>query len=85
MKPQNYESLHIINAATQQITEHIEKLKIDGLLTPHYAELRALAAQQTCVETSHSAIVTLAERELQEAARIEKERLEQERKLSESK
>lgn len=83
MKAEIYESLHVINAATQQITEHIEKLKADGLLTPHYAKLRRLAAQQTCVETSNSAIVTLAERELQEAARLEKERLEQERKLSE--
>jgi hypothetical protein len=84
MKPAVYESLHVINQATERITEQIEKLKTDGLLTPHFADICKLAAQQTCIETSHSAIVTLAELELHEAARIEKERFELEARLKES-
>ena len=84
MKPEIYESLHVINTATQQITEHIEKLKAHGLLTPHYAELRALAAQQTCVETNHSAILSLIRREQDDAVQLEKQRLEMEDRLKSS-
>jgi hypothetical protein len=81
MKPEIYESLHVINAATQQITEHIEKLESAGLLTPHFADIRKLTAQQTCIETSHSAIVALAGLEMGEVAKIEKERIERESRL----
>jgi hypothetical protein len=81
MKATIYQSLAAINQATDQITENIEHLKINGLLTPHFAEIRILAAQQNCIETSHSAIVTLAAREMEDAARIEKERLELEQRL----
>lgn len=84
MKASIYQSLAAINQATEQITENIERLKADGLLTPHFAEIRTLAAQQNCLETSHSAIVALATREMEDAARIEKERLEKETRLKSS-
>jgi hypothetical protein len=81
MRATAYESLHAINAATQQITDHIERLKAEGLLTPHFAELRTLAAEQNCAETSLSAILALAGLEQQDAARIEKERSQKEQTL----
>jgi hypothetical protein len=76
-----YESLHIINQATQQIAEHIERLTNEGLLLPQFAEIRRLAAEQNCAEINVSAILRLVEREQAEAARVERERMEKEKAL----
>lgn len=81
MKASAYSSLAAINQATQQITENIEHLKTEGLLVPHFAEIRRLAAEQNCAETCLSAILNLANREQQDAASFEQERIRQEESL----
>lgn len=81
MKAAVYNSLTVINQATQQITESIEHLKTEGLLVPHFAEIRKLAAEQNCAETCLSAILALANREQQDAAQSEQERIRQEESL----
>jgi hypothetical protein len=81
MKPEIYESLHVINQATKQITEHTEKLRDEELIAPQIAEIRILAAQQNCAETNVHVISSISQREIAEASRIEKERLALENKL----
>jgi hypothetical protein len=84
MSPDAYQSLLIIHQATQQIVEQIKFLTGSGLLLPHFAEVHRLTAEQNCAEISHSAILDLAGREHQDAARFEKERLQAERALQSS-
>ena len=62
--------------------KHIEILRDEGVLTPHFAEVRILAAQQNRSEINVSAVHHLAEAEMDEAARLQRERLEKERQLS---
>lgn len=81
MKPDVYNSLAAINQATEQITRSIESLRDEGILTPHFAELRILAAQENCAETNVSVVHKLTERESEDAIRIQKERSEKEERL----
>jgi hypothetical protein len=82
MKAEIYEALHLMNQATEQIVKQIEYLRNEGLLTPHFAELRILAAQQTVSEANLSAVLKLAQREEQDTGKLEKERLAKEQELS---
>lgn len=84
MKTEIYGALAIMNQATEQITESIEKLRDAGLLTPHFAEIRILAAQENCLETSVSAIHKLTAVEEEDAHRVQQERTEKEARLKES-
>ena len=60
-KAEIYQSLAANNLATEQMTEHLERLRDAGLLLPHIAEIRILAAQQTCAETNTTALLALAQ------------------------
>src|SRR5437016_6327827 len=73
-----YESLHVISQATEQITEHIERLKIEGLLRPEQADLRKSAIEQLRAEISFTAVLNLADRESEDASRLEQERIKRE-------
>jgi hypothetical protein len=84
MKPEIYNSLAAINQATEQIAENIKTLKDARVLTPHYAELRILAARQNCAEINGSAVNHLVKPEMDKAARLEKERVAKETKLKTS-
>ena len=83
MKSGIYSALHLINQATEQIVEQTEHLRDEGLLTPHFAELRILAAQQNAAETNLSVTLGLAQKERDDAGSLEKERLAKEKKLAE--
>ena len=85
MKSEIYNALAAINQATEQIAGNIRKLRAEGVLTPHYAELRILAARQNCAEVSGSAVNHLAKPEMDNAARLEKERIAKETKLAKQK
>jgi hypothetical protein len=82
MKSEPYQSLLVIHQATQQIVEHVGLLQTEGLLTPHFAEIRRLAAEQNCAETSTSVLLSLADRERDDATQFEQERLQREKELS---
>ena len=84
MKPEIYNALAVINQATEQIAENLKTLKDAGVLTPHYAELRILAARQNCAEVNGSAVNHLVKPEMDAAARLEKERVTKETKLASS-
>lgn len=76
MKTPAYESLHAINQATAQITEHIERLKTDGLIKPEQADIHKLTAEETRALVCYSAVLSLVEQEQAEAARAQKKRLQ---------
>ena len=84
MKSEIYESLYIITQATEQITKHIERLRGEKLLTPHFAEVHILAAQQNCSEINVSAVHWLAHHEQREAGDFEQKRLKREARLKSS-
>lgn len=84
MKSEIYNALAAINQATEQIAENLEKLRDAEVLTPHFAELRILAAQENCAETNVSIVHKLTVLEEQDATRIQKERIEKESRLKES-
>lgn len=75
-----YESLHVINQATAQITEHIERLKTDGLIRPEQAEIHKLTAEGTRALVAYSAVLGLSDREMSESSRTGKERIEIEKR-----
>lgn len=79
-----YESLHVINQATEQITEHIDRLKTDGLINAEQGEILKLTAKATRAVACHSAILGLTEREMSEAWRADKDRIEIEEHLKSS-
>ena len=81
MKSEIYESLLVINQATEQTIKHIERLRNEKLLTPHFAEVHILAAQQNCSEVSVSAVHWLAHHELKDAGRFQQKRLKREARL----
>jgi len=83
MKAEIYQSLTAINQATEQITESLEKLRDAELLTPHFAEIRILAAQQNCAETNTSVVHKLTVVEEEEATQLQNKRIEKEARLKE--
>ena len=82
MKAEIYNALHAINQASEDIVKHIEILRDEGVLTPHFAEVRILAAQENRSEVNVSAVHHLTQAEMDEATRLQRERLEKERELS---
>ena len=68
-----YEDLLAINEATEQFTKRLERLRNAKVLTPHYAELRVLAARQNCAEVTGSIVNKLAKPEMDAAYRLEQE------------
>ncbi|HEY6253487.1 MAG TPA: hypothetical protein VI685_26310 [Candidatus Angelobacter sp.] len=84
MKAEVCSALAAINQATEQIVEKLESLRDEGLLTPHFAEIRILAAQQNCAETNTSVVHQLTPREQENATRIQTERIQKEARLKSS-
>lgn len=79
-----YEDLLAMNEAAEQFTKRVEKLRDAEMLTPHYAELRILAAQHNCAEVNASVANNLVKPEMDDAHRIQKELIEKETKLASS-
>lgn len=73
MKVEIYEDLLFINEATKQFTERLEQLRDNKVLTPHYAELRILAARMNCAELNGSILNKLVEPEMDAAYRLQQE------------
>lgn len=81
-KTEVYESLHLICQATQQITDHLERLRSLNVLSGAFADINKTAALQLRAEIATSAVHSLASREIEEAHRHEQRRLRMERKLT---
>ena len=79
--PSAYESLLAIKESTAWITEHIDFLKADGLLSSNIAEILKLMTTQVGAAACQSAMLNLAEREMRRASESEKSRLELEKRL----
>ena len=73
MKVEIYEDLLFINEATDQFIKRIEQLRDNKVLTPHYAELRILAARMNCAELNGSILNKLVEPEMEAAYRLQQE------------
>lgn len=73
MKIEIYEDLLFVNEATRQFTERLEQLRDNKVLTPHYAELRILAAKMNCAEITGSIVSKLVKPEWDAAYKLEQE------------
>lgn len=83
MKADIYNSLAVINQATEQIVQNAEKLRDEGVLVPDFTEIRILEARQNCSDINISATHYLATRELEDAGELGKELREKRRVYSE--
>ncbi|HEY6348383.1 MAG TPA: hypothetical protein VI636_03135 [Candidatus Angelobacter sp.] len=83
MRVEIYEHLHAINQASQEIMQRIEKLRDAGALTPHFAEIRLILAEQNCSEINVSVTNYLTTNELEDAGRLQREGLQKQRELAE--
>lgn len=77
-----YQSLYLISLATEQITQHLERLKTANILAPKAAELRKLAVNQLRAEIAAAAVMNLTSAEMDESYRQEKGRLRLEKRLA---
>lgn len=84
MKIEIYEDLLFVNEATNQLTQRIEQLRDNKMLSPHYAELRVLAARMNCAEITGSIVSKLVKPEWDAAHRLEQELLKKTAKLAAS-
>lgn len=83
MKADIYQSLAAMNQASEEVVKQVETLRDAGLLTPQFAEVHILAEQQNTAEINTSVVHKLTAQELEDAGRLQGERLEKERQLSE--
>jgi hypothetical protein len=81
IKTEIYHSLYIINQSLQLVTEHLEELKLADVLTPDFAEIRRLAAEQMRCEINQMATSRLHDRECDDAHHFEQQRMTQEERL----
>lgn len=77
-----YESLSAINRATDQITKEIERLKTGYRLTYKWADLLKFTAEELRAQINHVIVGRLSRDEGADAARFQKRRMEQERKIA---
>jgi hypothetical protein len=82
MKTEVYESLSVINRALERVTVHIRRLREMAIISPEFAEIRRLTAEQLRAEINHKIIMAMAESETQTASLLTKLREAEERKLS---
>ena len=82
MKSEIYESLSVINQATEQMVRHVQRLRDLAILTPGFAEIRRLTAEQLRAQINHKVIMTMEEAETQSASLLSKLRAAEEKKLS---
>ena len=81
MKAEIYQSLYSINESLQAVSEHLERLKIAGVLNPSFAEIHQCAAHQLRAEINQTATINLHTCESQDAYHLEQLRLRQEKQL----
>jgi hypothetical protein len=82
MKAEVYVSLSTINTALETVTEHLEKLKAEGVLVPDLTELRQTMLEELRSEINSSATNALHTVELQSAYELQQQRLAQEIRLN---
>ncbi len=76
-----YESLAAINRATDQLAEHIERLKSAYRLKFKLADLLRFTAEELRAQINHSVVSNISRDEMADAGRFQKQRTEQERKI----
>jgi regulator of replication initiation timing len=76
-----YESLSAINQATDQLTEHIERLKSAYRLKFKMADLFRLTAEELRAQINQSVIVHMSRDEVTDAARFQKLRTERAKEI----
>ncbi|HEY6348915.1 MAG TPA: hypothetical protein VI636_05850 [Candidatus Angelobacter sp.] len=81
-KAQVYESLFLICQATQQIIDHLERLRSAAILPPVSVELHKMAANQLRAAVTATAVLNLAAPEAEDAYRNEKRRIRMETRLA---
>jgi hypothetical protein len=84
-KIEAYESLYLICQATQQITNHLERLRDANILGPVSMEINKTAALQLRAEIATSAVHNLASPEIEEAHQQETKRIRLERRQAQAK
>lgn len=84
MRVEIYEDLLAINEATEQTMKRIEKLRDAGHLTPEFAVIHLLVAEQNCAEINTSIAHDLAGLELEDATRLQRECFEKQKELAET-
>ena len=82
MKSEIYESLSLINQATEQMVRHVQRLRDLAILTPGFAEIRRLTAEQLRAQINHKVIMTMAEAETQSASLLGRLKTAEEKKLA---
>lgn len=82
MKSEIYESLSVINQATEQMVRHVQRLRDLAILTPGFAEIRRLTAEQLRAQINHKVIMTMEEAETQSASLLGKLKAAEEKRLS---
>jgi len=82
MKSEIYESLSVINQATEQMVRHVRRLRDLAILTPGFAEVRRLTAEQLRAQINHKVIMTMEEAETQSASLLSKLKEAEEKKLA---
>ena len=83
-KTEVYESLYLICQATQQITEHLERLGSAKVLVGSFVEINKTAALELRAEITTSALHNLTAPEVGEAHRHQSKRIRMERKLAQT-
>ncbi len=83
-KTEVYESLYLICQATQQITEHLERLRSANVLVSSFVEVNKAAALELRAGITTSALHNLTAPEVEEAHRHESKRIRMERKLAQT-
>ncbi len=83
-KTEVYESLYLICQATQQITEHLERLRSANVLVSSFVEINKTAALELRAEITTSALHNLTAPEVEETHRHETKRIRMERKLAQT-
>lgn len=77
-----YDSLSAINRATDELTAHLERLKTANRLKFKMADLFRFTAEELRAQINHGVIGHLSRDEGADAARFQKRRLEQEKKIA---
>lgn len=77
-----YDSLSVINRATDQITEEIERLKSGYRLTYKRADLFRFTAEELRAQLNHIIIGHLFRDEERDMARFQNRRIAQEKKIA---
>ncbi len=81
-KVEVYESMYLICQATQQITEHLERLRSANVLARSFVEVNKTAALQLRAEITTSAIHNLTAPEVADAHRLEGKLMRMVKKLA---